>query len=883
MKAQLNKKKFSRIKFNKYKIFYSTFLILSFLLFFLLGTWSEKYDFNKKVKLFLNDLSETIANRVYSNFYDIDKLVIDMNYKNYQKILETRQESLKSFRSNEDLHKWVSASLNYNNKDYKIQAKLKGVHEDHWKHPLKWSFKIKLDEDRNEKKTLFNLKRFSLQHAKTRGYLHEWLLMKVLKEEGLIAHRTKFVNFVMNGNNLGIYNLEEQHSKELLEFNNRREGPIVGFDKNLWVTEANNINKLGVNRLRGSFWRSEIKPVQFNEKNKNTEQGIYLNEAITLLESFRQNSRDLSEIFDLEQFSKLLAAKAVLGSIEFDWRDIKFYYNPVTKLLEPIGREIHVDLNQSQINTWWIDLSSINFAHSPDQKYFLSLLFKNKTFFKKYLNDLSRMSKKNYVRQIISNNYEEFKKYENALKQNYPRQDIFSLEYIERYRNEIEKTLNPIQGINLNYISSEKNSLTLNVSNLQRLPIEIIGFQENQKDLVFLKKSIYLQGKLLNKAIKPELVRIDCTTEDACKKDNLENLKIIYKILGQNKNRESRIAFWSNTIESYMSDLYDKPDQNFKKQTYLKIENNEIIFNSGLIEINKPLYIPANYKVIFNPGTEIIFSQEGHIISGSPVFFKGLSEKPITVRSDFDGNIKSFRIGNLDQNNQKLKFGYGIAVINTNEVSVINNTIFHRMSAPTQLSGLGLLGSINFYQSDVRIKNSKFSENLLGDDYLNIIRSNFVIENCLFQNVNSDAVDIDFSKGIMTKLSFKDTGNDALDFSGSNVQLRDIIIHGAGDKAISVGEKSKIDIENVTIFNSVTGIASKDNSEVEANKININNTQYGIVSYMKKNEYGPSKINLNDILITNSEEKYLVEKGSSIKVNNNDIPFKDFDFKIFIN
>ena len=65
MKAQLNNKKFSRIKFNKYKIFYSTFLILSFLLFFLLGTWSEKYDFNKKVKLFLNDLSETIENRVY--------------------------------------------------------------------------------------------------------------------------------------------------------------------------------------------------------------------------------------------------------------------------------------------------------------------------------------------------------------------------------------------------------------------------------------------------------------------------------------------------------------------------------------------------------------------------------------------------------------------------------------------------------------------------------------------------------------------------------------------------------------------------------------------------------------------------------------------------
>ena len=29
-----------------------------------------------KMKLFLNDVSETVSNRIYSNFYDIDKLVI---------------------------------------------------------------------------------------------------------------------------------------------------------------------------------------------------------------------------------------------------------------------------------------------------------------------------------------------------------------------------------------------------------------------------------------------------------------------------------------------------------------------------------------------------------------------------------------------------------------------------------------------------------------------------------------------------------------------------------------------------------------------------------------------------------------------------------------
>ena len=878
MKANIVKKKKKNFSFNNLKNLKFIYLILTFAVIFTFGVWFEKYNYDKKIKSFFNDITETVSNRLFSNFYEVDKLIIDMNYRNYQKILDTRKESLKSFRSSEDMHKWVNANLTHEDKSFKIQTKLKGVHEDHWKHPLKWSFKIKMSD--NEEKTLFNLKRFSIQHAKTRGYLHEWLFMMVLKEEGLIAHRTKFVNVVINGNNLGIYNLEEQHSKELLESNNRREGPIIGFSKNLWIEEANNVDKLGINNLDGSFWRAEIKPVQFKDNKKNTEQEKYLNEAITLLENFRQNSKKLSEIFDLDQLSKLMAAKAIMGAIEFDWRDLKFYYNPVTKLLEPIGREVHVDLNQSQINTWWADLSPVNFAHSSDQKYFISLLFENKLFFEKYLKDLSRMSKRNYVPQIIQKNATEFNKYKKALNQNYPRHNTFSYNYIEKYRNEIKKTLNPIQGINFNFIESKNNSLVLNASNLQRLPIEIIGIRESEKNPIDFNMSIYVKGKLLNKAVRPELVKIDCLEVNICNKENLENIKIIYKILGQNEKKETQIAFWSNAENSYLTKLYSKHEQNFRNNNFLKFKKNRIIFNTGIVEIKKPIFIPANFQIEVNPGTEIIFSNNGHLISKSPVFFKGTKKNPIIVRSNLEGNLQSLR--DLNLNSQTPKSGYGIVVINAERVSEIEHTVFHRMSAPNQLSGLGLLGSVNFYQSDVRIKNSKFTENIVGDDYLNIIRSKFVIKDCIFQNVNSDAIDIDFSEGVMSNLNFKDTGNDAVDFSGSNAELQNLIVYGAGDKAISVGEKSKIDIENVAILNSVIGIASKDNSSVVANKINIDNTKYGIVSYMKKSEYGPSKIYLNNILITNSEEKYLVEKGSTIIVNNEGILSKDFDFKTFI-
>ena len=50
-----------------------------------------------------------------------------------------------------------------------------------------------------------------------------------------------------------------------------------------------------------------------------------------------------------------MAIKAIFGAQEFDWRDIKFYYNPITSLLEPIGREVHINNNFVNANPWWIN------------------------------------------------------------------------------------------------------------------------------------------------------------------------------------------------------------------------------------------------------------------------------------------------------------------------------------------------------------------------------------------------------------------------------------------------------------------------------------------------------------------------------------------------
>ena len=241
--------------------------------------------------------------------------------------------------------------------------------------------------------------------------------------------------------------------------------------------------------------------------------------------------------------------------------------------------------------------------------------------------------------------------------------------------------------------------------------------------------------------------------------------------------------------------------------------------------------------MIIRAGTRLTFKNEGQIISFSPIFIVGEKNNPIILKSNFNGNIKEYRKSAVNKD-----FGFGILVIKAKKKSIIKHAIFDKLSSPSITSNQSASGAINFYESNVEITNSKFLNNLRGDDYLNIIRSDFLLSNTFFENTNGDSVDIDFSNGIIKDSIFNKSLNDAIDFSGSSVNLLNIKIIGAGDKAISAGEESEIFINDMLILNSKMGLVSKDNSKLHAENVNISETDIAIAAYIKKSEYGPGFI-----------------------------------------
>ena len=72
----------------------------------------------------------------------------------------------------------------------------------------------------------------------------------------------------------------------------------------------------------------------------------------------------------------------------------------------------------------------------------------------------------------------------------------------------------------------------------------------------------------------------------------------------------------------------------------------------------------------------------------------------------------------------------------------------------TLFKEFNILGSINFYEADVKVYNTNF-ENIYSEDAINIFRSNLEIYKNSYKNVESDAIDIDFSKVKSNQVNLK--------------------------------------------------------------------------------------------------------------------------------
>ena len=282
----------------------------------------------------------------------------------------------------------------------------------------------------------------------------------------------------------------------------------------------------------------------------------------------------------------------------------------------------------------------------------------------------------------------------------------------------------------------------------------------------------------------------------------------------------------------------------------LNINNNEILICSQIDSLNYSKLISEsgrfkltdNFKSFpinlgtFNNEMPIIWldneNDEFKINKKGTYYFIKQDIKNKNLKFDFlNSEAKLFIQGNFENVNFEFNREFNFQKDKINEIRYDKNL---------------LTGCVNFF--DTNFKNIILkSSDMICEDSINIKNSSGIINKIQIDNSYFDALDLDFSKIKINDLKVNNAKNDCIDFSFGEYEIINANLKNCGDKGLSVGERSKLNMHNGVIMYSNIGIASKDDAITNVKNVAMNNMNICLAAYNKKKEFKGSKLNIKSL------------------------------------
>ncbi|MBV1881138.1 MAG: CotH kinase family protein [Pseudomonadales bacterium] len=814
-------------------------------------------------------------------------LALDIKYKHVETLAKKRQEALKRGILVKSSRDYVPATLTYDHKTISVQIRLKGDLLDHLE-GKRWSFRVKTKKGA----TVLGMRKFSLQAPYTRGYQGEPLFLNIARSKGILAPRSSFVNLVINGENIGVMNLEESFSKELLESQLRKSSPILKFDEDRFWQAIALFGKTGIPAWKAYInWRNTpLLTFQQKKIESDTTLKKSYHYSRSMVEKLADNLIAPQAVFDEVAFGKYLAiCELFQGGHMTHWNNMRFYANPYTAKLEPIVFDANVQP---------IMPVKDKFSCVGGLKALTATVLNEPHFAKSFL-----LALKEYSTWVLSPEFEthiteQDQRYRDMLRAEYPWLPKFDLNAVQararQYQNitlaNLTTYIPPIaEGMNdlsiddklqlpaLVYarIQKTENQWALQINNLQPFDVIIKSLDISTEGLapptskkvtdfkalfpLTLKASQWPEPASRTNITIPlswydgqrsitGISKIKTPQEPAAKKyDKLYRFPIQIEENTYFNTTRTKIT----TDELYVSNLVSQyPFISFNTMT------NTLTINKGNWLIDSWLTPPQDLNLTIKAGATLRFSEGSGIILKGSLIIDGQSLSPVTLVP----NKHSWA---------------GLAVISNSTHKLKHVSI--KGTQGVQFGGHQFSGGVTFYQGRLQIQDL-ILDGSTAEDALNLVNMRFAINNLKIFNARSDALDIDFSHGTLRKFSAEHVGGDGLDISGSELNMSASKLSHIHDKAISVGEGSTLIAADIQIETAGTGIASKDSSVTKISNADIRNIQnIALMAFQKKQEYGPAKLYANKVTVINSQRESLAQTHSLVHLNGEDIASESID------
>ena len=797
-----------------------------------------------------------------------------------------------------DTDDWVKGQLiaddGLTNKETPVSLRLKGDWGDHLSYPSKLSFRI----NPKGSETVMGMSRFSIQHPATRHYYFEPMLMNQMRDLGILAPRYFFAHVWINDYPIGLMAVEEHFTKELLESQGRREGSIIGFNEdpiwNQWDLNYNTIENrtllessgVSVGSLTHQVRDFPLKDYRSVAQGSTELAAVQSAQGLSLLKDYLEGTLAANQVFDMKQFSPWWISSHIWGACHgVTSHNRRFYFNTITTKLEPIVFD-----GVAKPDKFSMCADELDATRLFSDPIFLNYLFADLEKFTELLHSESYINK-------FKQEQEYYRAFFDAEGLHYLETDIYTLqanlrtlinnlitiipkhELSDGKLPTIDNIINTSflkSGADFNlplrsYVFFEKvhdtssRALRIDLKNLSldEINVEEIYFQSKKSTVANVVGQDFSIGIFNEKEPEAKINLKTLTVDWVEDYPKNQDLRIKYTFRGESFDQPilpqfNNHDFISSNFLEHLEEVSDKIIVQESQKT--------VIFPKGNYVFNENYYLPLGWTLLVMPDSELAFKGVSFKLQGSLIMI-GEADEAISIDVETDTNFKGIGIWG------------GLYVVQSEKPSRLEHVhlLGHEANLLNRQDYLGLTGCLTFFESDVEIYNSSF-KNAQCEDALNIVRSTYKLHQVTIDASRADAFDSDFSTGHITNSHFLNIGNDGVDISGTTLSIDNSKFTQIGDKAISVGEKSNLTANSIVVNQASTGVASKDLSTATLSNMEFTDIKgTGLITYIKKPEYGPASIQCSDCTFNNSPQVFANQSQSSIVLNNEDTGVQYFN------
>ncbi len=797
--------------------------------------------------------------RAHLDGIEPEKLRIDIKFKNLHKIHQKREAALARGLLVTAADDMVPAQIRHGDRTVRVKLRLKGDLTDHLEGD-KWSFRIKTRGG----DALLGMRRFSIQAPHTRGFQGEPLFLETLRWLGVLAPRYFFVDVEVNGRDIGLMALEEHFDKVLLERQGRREGVILKFD------ESNFWEQFRLSGDHGAFENFQLAFIDAFGTGSIEESPTLqrdLAKARSLLRGFVTGALPASDVFDEKLLGSFLAACEVWGAFHpCRWHNLRLYFNPIDQELEPIGFD-------GNLQTTWLEPTLLT-MQEPITRAFLDDPAVAEAFVEALHQLADGLGGGELLAQLRKLEDENLR----ILHQEFPlrapidfaavQQRAFELksltpDHLADFTRPPHSATSPYGAVVVANLIRQDAGATLELASPLPWPVTV---EEVRLTGEGVESDLAPDGTLpgfprvlpaTSRGAAPDWQRIWIPVTAGLEGIGIEGSA---RVKGQNQSRPF-------TARAYDPIATQPPlpeatvEATLKRHRFLRRtpDPTVLMVRKGSWRVEESIVLPTGIALRIGAGTKLRFAPDAVLVVRGPTTFEGTEREPI----EFEPLRPE-------------EPWPGLVVLNAGSPSSWTH-VQVRNTRGFVLDDWVLTGATTFYRSKVTLTHCRFEWNT-AEDALNIISSEFVLDDVSVLDTASDGFDGDFSRGEIRGGHFARIGGDGIDVSGSTVKVSGTRLEDIGDKAISIGEASSLEATGLEIDRVGTAIVAKDRSEGTVRASRIGTVRFAaLMAYVKKPEYGPASLTVEDVSVGSAQQLAVAQFGSWISIDGERVTEQEFD------